>query len=298
MNRGHAVLELGAHMSIAGGYDLAIERASKFEMTSCQIFTKNANQWHAKPIDPAAAERFRAVWAESKVRQLIAHDSYLINLASPDDTLREKSRLAFRDELDRCDLLGVRFLVTHPGAHMETGVEAGITRVAEAINRIHAERPDGAATILLETTAGQGTALGRTFEELAGIIALVSDQTRVAVCFDTCHAFAAGYDLREAGLYEATIREFDETIGLNRLRVFHLNDSKKGIGSRVDRHAAIGEGELGPDAFGFILNDPRFAGLPGILETPKGDDGEEDRRNLTTLRRLVATPSPPVAIPA
>jgi deoxyribonuclease-4 len=285
------MLELGAHMSIAGGHERAIERASEFDMTACQIFTKNANQWNAKPIDPAAAERFRARWGESGVRDLVAHDSYLINLASPDDALREKSRLAFRDELDRCELLGVPSLVTHPGGHMGDGVEAGIARVADAINRIHAERPAGTTTTLLETTAGQGTALGRTFEELAEIIALVDDGTRVAVCFDTCHAFAAGYDLRDASAYAATMDAFAATVGLDRIRAFHLNDSKKGLGSRVDRHAAIGEGELGLDAFSFLLNDPRFAGLPGILETPKGDDGEEDRRNLSTLRGLVRAPA-------
>ena len=158
------MLELGAHMSIAGGHELAIERAVELAMTACQIFTKNANQWSAKPIDPAAAERFRARWGESGLRAMVAHDSYLINLASPDDALWEKSRLAFRDELDRCELLGVPYLVTHPGGHMGSGVEAGIARVAEAINRIHAERAAGTTTILLETTAGQGTHLGRAFE--------------------------------------------------------------------------------------------------------------------------------------
>ena len=285
------MLELGAHMSIAGGHERAIERAAAFEMVACQIFTKNANQWNAKPIEPALAERFRERWAESAVRSLVAHDSYLINLASPDDALREKSRLAFRDELDRCDLLGVPFLVSHPGAHMGDGVEIGLARVAEGINRTHAERPDGATTILLETTAGQGTALGRSFEELAGIIDRVDEKGRVGVCFDTCHAFAAGYDLRDEGGYAETMAAFESTIGLDRLRVFHLNDSKKGLGSRVDRHAPIGDGELGLDPFAFVLNDPRFAGLPGILETPKGDDGEEDRRNLATLHGLVRAPA-------
>ena len=281
------MLELGAHMSIAGGCDLALTRAAAFDMTACQIFTKNANQWHAKPLDPAMVDRFQQQRAETGIGLLVAHDSYLINMASPDDALWEKSRLAFRDELDRCDTLGVPYLVTHPGGHVGSGVEAGITRVAEGINRIHDERSEGQTTILLETTAGQGTTLGRTFEELAQIIALVEDKARVAVCFDTCHAFAAGYELRDQAGYEATMRAFDEIIGLDQLRVFHLNDSKKGLGSRVDRHAHIGEGELGVSAFELVLNDPRFAGRPGILETPKGDDGEEDRRNLATLRGLV-----------
>lgn len=281
------MLELGAHMSVAGGHDRAIAAAQSFEMDSCQIFTKNANQWHAKPIAPDAAERFRERYALSGLRGLVAHDSYLINLASPDEALREKSRLAFRDELDRCDMLAVPYLVTHPGAHMGEGEAAGLRRVAEAINRIFAELPEGATTVLLETTAGQGTSLGRSFEELATIIELIEDRDRVGVCFDTCHAFAAGYELRDELSYEATMRAFDQTVGFDRLLAFHLNDSKKGLGSRVDRHAAIGDGELGTAAFGFVLNDARFSGRPGILETPKGDDGAEDRRNLATLRGLV-----------
>lgn len=277
---------LGAHMSIAGGHHLAIDRATSFEMTACQIFTKNANQWKAKPIVPEVAEAFRARVAESDVAFLVAHDSYLINLASPDDALWERSMGAFEDELTRGDLLGVPFLVTHPGAHMASGVDEGIRRVAEALNRIFDALPDGGVTVLLETTAGQGTTLGRTFEELAGIIALVEDQNRVAVCFDTCHVFAAGYDIRDSVSYAATMQAFDEIIGLPRLRVFHLNDSKKGLGSHVDRHAHIGEGELGREAFRLIVNDARFAELPGILETPKDDDEEGDRRNMATLREL------------
>jgi deoxyribonuclease-4 len=281
------MMELGAHMSIAGGCDKALTAAAAFDMTACQIFTKNANQWKAKPLDPLAIERFADVRAATGIRHLVAHDSYLINLASPDDDLREKSRLAFRDELDRCDLLGVPYLVTHPGAAMAGTVSDGLARVATAINAIHDERPDGATTVLLETTAGQGTSLGRSFEELAEIIRRIDDRRRVGVCFDTCHVFAAGYDLRDEQSYAATMRSFDETIGLDRLRVFHLNDSKKVLGSHVDRHAPIGDGELGLAPFRFILNDSRFDGLPGLLETPKGDDGEEDRRNLATLRGLV-----------
>lgn len=285
------MLELGAHMSIAGGCDLALERAAAFGMTACQLFTKNASQWTAKPLDAGVVERFHAQRERTGIAHLVAHDSYLINLASPDDALRERSRLAFREELDRCHRLDVPFLVTHPGAHLGSGVQAGVRRVAEAINRIHADRADGSTTILLETTAGQGTTLGHDFAELAGIIELVEDHARVGVCFDTCHAFAAGYELRDRHGYEATMRRFDDVIGLERLRAFHLNDSKKGLGSRVDRHAHIGEGEIGLAAFGFLLNDPRFSGLPGLLETPKGDDGEEDRRNLSKLRALVRGPN-------
>lgn len=277
---------LGAHMSIAGGHALAIDRATSFQMTACQIFTKNANQWNAKPIDPAAAEGFQTRLAESDIAFVVAHDSYLINLGTPDDALWEKSKNAFADELNRCDQLGVRCLVTHPGAHMGTGVDAGIARVAAALNALFDAAPDQDVTVLLETTAGQGTTLGRTFEELAGILDKVENTARVAVCFDTCHAFAAGYDLRDAETYSATMQAFDDTIGLDRLRVFHLNDSKKGLGARVDRHAHIGEGELGAEAFRLLLTDPRFSDHPGILETPKDDDEEGDRRNMTTLRTL------------
>ncbi len=291
------MLELGAHVSVAGGVDQALTRAAAFEMTACQIFTKNANQWSAKPLDPATVERFHEQRVATRIDHLVAHDSYLINMASSDDAMREKSRLAFRDELDRCERLRVPYLVAHPGAHMGSGEESGIRCVAEGINQIHAERPHGATMVLLETTAGQGTSLGRTFEELAAIIDLVADKARVGVCFDTCHVFAAGYELRDAESYAATMRAFDEIIGLGRLRAFHLNDSKKGLGSRVDRHAHIGEGELGTEAFRFILSDPRFDGLPGLLETPKGDDGEEDRRNLATLRGLVAK-SPALVVTA
>jgi deoxyribonuclease-4 len=286
---------LGAHMSIAGGHALAIDRATTFEMTACQIFTKNANQWNAKPILPEAAEGFRTRLSESDIEYIVAHDSYLINLASPDDTLWEKSIAAFGDELARGDQLGVPWLVTHPGAHMGSGVDAGIARVAEALNRLFAENPDLDVTVLLETTAGQGSTLGRSFEELAGILELVEDQRRVGVCLDTCHIFAAGYDIRNAESYAVTMQAFDEIIGFQRLRTFHLNDSKKGLGSHVDRHAHIGEGELGSEAFRLLLNDERFAEHPGILETPKDDDEQGDRRNMATLRQLVGAASPSTA---
>ena len=283
---------LGAHMSIAGGHDRAIDAALAFEMSACQIFTKNANQWNAKPILPEAAERFRERYLASGLQAMVAHDSYLINLASPDDTLWEKSRLALRDELDRCDQLGVPFLVSHPGGHMGSGVEAGIARVGAAINAIHRDRPEGEAMILLETTAGQGTHLGRSFEELAGIIDLIEDRRRIGVCLDTCHVFAAGYDLRDEASFLATFAAFDDILGLDNLKVVHLNDSKKGLGSHVDRHAAIGDGELGLETFALFMNEPRLAAVPGILETPKGDDGEEDRRNMATLRGLIRAASP------
>ena len=277
---------LGAHMSIEKSHALAIDRAAAFDMTALQIFTKNASRWAAKPIEPAAAETFRERLAGSDIAFVVAHDSYLINMGSPDDALWEKSLAAFQDEMARCAQLGVPYLVTHPGAHMGTGVDAGISRVASGMNRLFDEDPDNPTVVLLETTAGQGTTLGRSFEELAGIIDQVENQDRVAVCFDTCHVFAAGYDLRTPETYEATMQAFDDIIGLNRLMTFHLNDSKKGLGLRTDRHAHIGEGELGLDAFRLLLTDPRFADTPGVLETPKDDDELGDQRNMRTLRDL------------
>ena len=280
-------LSLGAHMSAAGGVDLAIVRAAELNMDSCQLFTKNANQWAAKPLDPAVVERFHEQKATAGVTNLVAHDSYLINVASPDPANWEKSRNALLIELQRCDLLGVPYLVSHPGAHMNSDLDEAIARVAEAINRINEDRPDGDTTLLIETTAGQGTTLGRSFEEIAAIIDQVEDKARIGVCFDTCHVFVAGYDIRDADSYNATMQQFDDIVGLEWLKVLHLNDAKKGLGSKLDRHAHIGEGELGLEAFRLLMNDPRFEGTPGVLETPKGDNNEEDARNMATLRGLV-----------
>lgn len=285
------MLELGSHLSVAGGVDKAIDRAEPLGLTSLQIFTKNANQWAARPLDPDVVERFRQKAAASQLKWLVAHDSYLINIASPDDAAWEKSLNALKTELDRCDILGVHHLVSHPGAHSGSGVEAGIERVALAVNRIHAELPDGKATLAIETTAGQGTTLGRTFEEIAAMIERIEDKTRVSVCLDTCHIFAAGYDLRTPETYVETIRKFDETVGLSFLKVIHLNDSLKPFGSFRDRHAHIGDGEMGLEPFRHLLNDPLLDGLPGVLETPKGDTDEEDLRNLATLRSLVVNPA-------
>jgi deoxyribonuclease-4 len=286
-------LALGAHMSAAGGVDLAITRAAALSMQSCQLFTKNANQWNAKPLDPAVVDRFLLQKEDAGVANLVAHDSYLINVGSPDDAAWEKSRNALQIELERCDLLTVPYLVSHPGAHMGSGEDAAIERVADAINRIHDARPDGATSLLIETTAGQGTCLGRTFEEIAAIIDRVEDRSRIGVCLDTCHVFAAGYDIRDAETYAATMDAFDDTIGLEWLKVIHLNDSKKGLGSRVDRHTHIGEGELGIEPFRLLMNDPRLDGLPGVLETPKGDDETEDARNMATLRGLIGAQATP-----
>jgi deoxyribonuclease-4 len=280
-------LSLGAHMSVAGGVDLAIGRAVAFGMDSCQIFTKNANQWAAKPLDPKVVERWLEQQQTAGVTKFVAHDSYLINIGTSADELWDKSRNALQIELDRCDQLNVPYLVSHPGAHVGAGVDTGIARVAEAVNRIFDDTPEGKSMLLLETTAGQGTTLGRTFEEIAGIMDKIENKSRVGVCLDTCHVFVAGYDLRDRESYEKTIGDFDRIIGLDNLKVIHLNDAKKGLGSHIDRHTHIGEGELGLEPFRFLMNDARLDGRPGVLETPKGDDEQEDGRNMATLKGLV-----------
>ncbi|MDI3340795.1 MAG: deoxyribonuclease IV [Sphaerobacter sp.] len=282
----------GAHMSIAGGVDKAIDRAAQVGCDAVQIFTKNNNQWAAKPIPPAQVERFRQRQAEAGIRAVVAHDSYLINLASPDEALWEKSVVAFRVELERCELLGVPYLVTHPGSHTGAGEEVGIRRVAQALNRIHAELPGYRVITLLEITAGQGSALGYRFEQLRAIVDLVAAPERVGYCFDTCHAFAAGYELRTPEGYAETMDAFDRILGLRNLRALHLNDSKRELGSRVDRHDHIGAGMIGLAGFYNVVNDPRLAGLPGLLETPKSEDLHEDAENLARLRSLIGAPRP------
>lgn len=284
-------LAFGAHVSAAGGVDLALVRAAEYDMTACQVFTKNERQWQAKPLDPAVIEKYFAKREETGIGCVVSHDSYLINIASPDDALWEKSRQALMEELRRCDQLDIPFLVSHPGAHVGSGTEAGIGRLIEAVKRVHDEMPDSKAVLLLETTAGMGTSLGSSFEEIAAMLAGVEDAGRIGVCMDTCHVFAAGYDIRDASTYEETISKFDQTIGLSRLKCIHINDSQKALGSRVDRHAHIGEGELGKEAFRLLVNDARLEGLPGILETPKGADAKEDGMNLATLRGLVGAAS-------
>lgn len=282
-------MEFGAHVSAAGGVDLGLKRALDFEMTACQIFTKNERQWLAKPLDSEVVARYHGIHEEGGLKFVVAHDSYLINIATPDDALWEKSRLALLHELERCDELAIPYLVSHPGAHVGSGTDAGIARVSEAIRRIHDERPDLRAMILIETTAGQGTSLGSSFEEIAEMISAVEDKSRIGVCLDTCHVFAAGYELREPDGYERTIASFETAIGLGYLKCLHINDSQKGLGSRVDRHAHIGEGEIGDAGFALLLNDTRLAHLPGILETPKGNDAAEDRVNLARLKGLIAS---------
>ena len=279
---------LGAHMSIAGGYHRAVERAAAAGMATCQLFTKNNNQWQAKPITPDEAQRFRAALSELGISHPLAHDAYLINLASPDKTLWRKSVDAFVEELRRAEILGIPHVVTHPGAYT-TGTEArGLRRIVRSLNEIHARTRGIRAECLLETTAGQGTSLGWRFEQLARILDGVKDPERLGVCFDTCHVFAAGYAMATEQEYRATMRAFNATVGLKQIRAFHLNDSRRPLGSRVDRHAHIGRGEMGPKPFRHLLRDRRFRKIPMYLETPKGcEKGVDlDVINLKRLRRL------------
>lgn len=287
----NSVAILGAHMSIAGGYYKAVEAAAELGMDCVQLFTKNNNQWRAKPLTEGEIEQFRAALASTGVRLPCAHDSYLINLASPDDALWEKSRDAFVVELERAEALGLIGVVMHPGSFVSSSEEAGLARIVAALDEAHRQTAGFGTLTLLETTAGQGTNLGHRFEHLAAILERVAAPERVGVCVDTCHIFAAGYPIHSAEDYAATMAEFDRIIGIDRIRAFHLNDSVKDFGSRVDRHAKIGAGKLGLEPFRHLLNDPRFREIPMYMETPKGEEeGEQlDAINLRTLRGLVAS---------
>lgn len=278
---------LGAHISISGGLHLAIDRAVASGCNVMQIFTRNSNQWKGKPVSNADTTLFRDKFAASGLHEVISHDIYLINLAAPDGETRDKSLTAFRDELETCARLGINKVVMHPGSHLADPPQVGLQRVISAFDQLFDEVPQFEGKVLIETTAGQGSNLGRTFEELGAIISNSSFPEKFGVCFDTCHTFAAGYDTATEEGYHDTMTQFDRLIGLDRLQCFHLNDSKKGLGSRVDRHEHIGHGTLGLNPFRFILNDPRFAMVPKILETPKGDNDDMDAVNLRVLRGLL-----------
>jgi len=279
----------GAHMSVAGGLHHAVEAAVAHQCGTLQIFSKNANQWAAKPLQQDDIQVFRQAVKTAKLKFVTAHDSYLINLAAVDDTLYHKSLAAFTIELERAEALGLDYVVTHPGAHVGSGVEAGITRIVAAIDEVHKRCAGFKVKVLLENTAGQGSTLGVKFEELAAIRERVKEPERLGVCLDTCHLFAAGYEIHTKPGHAATFDEFDDLVGIKSLRLFHMNDSAKALGSRVDRHAGLGLGHIGLDAFRRIVNDKRFAKLPMILETPKEDDAGKpmDPINLGILRKLL-----------
>lgn len=279
---------LGAHMSIAGGLHLAFARIREVQGESLQIFLSNQRQWKTTPLTSEVVTEFRRQWEKNNHLPVAAHDSYLINLAAPDPTTLEKSVAAFADELQRAAALGIPFLITHPGSHRGQGVEAGLERFVENMDRAITRSKTSTVMVLIENTAGQGTNLGSTFEEISFIISESQYGDGLGVCFDTSHAFAAGYDIRTRVTYEDTLSTFDQIIGLKRLKFFHINDSKRPLDSRVDRHEHIGEGEIGLAGFRLLLNDPRFWQHPMVLETPKGKELKEDKKNLKVLRSLIA----------
>ena len=289
---------LGAHLSIAGGLPRAVDRAVATRCEALQIFTKSVGQWRARPLPDDEVVLFRRRVAESGIRPVVAHNSYLINIAAATPALRLQSLGALREELDRADALGLDALVMHPGSFTTGSEEGGLQLIADGLRTLLADRPESRVTILLEHTAGQGTNLGHRFEHLASIIDRLDGSSRIGVCLDTCHLLTAGYDLCSVEGYRRTFREFDRVVGLDRIRLFHLNDSKKPCGSRVDRHEHIGKGCLGLEPFRRLLNDRRFAKLPMLLETPKLETPESrrrsdvdpwDARNLRTLRKLIRT---------
>jgi deoxyribonuclease-4 len=279
---------LGAHMSIAGGVDKALLLGKEVGCDTVQIFTKSSRQWASKPLSKDEIAAFHATKRMTGLSPVVAHDSYLYNFAAPDEALRKKSVNGLIDEMERCEALGVAYLIAHPGAHVGAGEAAGIATIAKSIDEMHKACPGYTTKLAIEITAGQGSNLGYRFQQVQQIIDATKAPERLRVCFDTEHAFAAGYDLRAADGYARTFAEFDETVGLDLLVAFHLNDAKKDLGCRVDRHEHIGKGFLGLEAFRLLLNDRRFWGLPMCLETPKSDDCHEDRENLATLRGLFA----------
>lgn len=282
--------KLGSHMSIAGGYWKAVEAAAAAGCDCVQVFTKNSNQWSAKPLIPPEIDAFTQALETRKISDPISHASYLINLASPNPELREKSIAALIIELQRAKQLGIGWVVVHPGSFTDSSAEEGLDRIAAAIDGLLIDTASDGAGLLLENTAGQGTNLGWNFRQLGSILEQLGHEDRLGVCFDTCHAFAAGYDLTQPDSYEAMWDEFDRAVGIARLKALHLNDSKKGLGSRVDRHEHIGLGAIGTSGFRLLLNDPLLATLPMYLETEKGinEAGEDwDVVNLRTLRGLI-----------
>lgn len=279
-------LLIGAHQSIAGGTPRAVERGVAAGCRVLQIFVKNNSRWVGKQIEEAEARQFRRAARSAGLAHLAAHSSYLINLASPFAALRKQSIEALADEVFRCRSLGVRNLVIHPGSHGGEGESTGVERIATALDEVFDRTAGTGVRILLETAAGQGAAVGYRFEHLRDIFGRVRHRRRLAACLDTCHVHAAGYDLTSRKGYAATIANFDRTVGLKRLRAIHVNDSKKALGSRVDRHEHIGMGAIGRAGFRNLMTDARLAQIPKFLETPKDLTLDADRRNLALLRRL------------
>ena len=280
---------IGSHMSVAGGLENGFSAGAAVGCDCLQVFVKNQRQWRAPALKSEQITAYKAAERETGLSPVVAHASYLLNLASPDDANRNKSIAAMVDELERCEALGVSALIFHPGAHMDDTLEAGIKRIARSLNAVHKKCQGFDTTILLESTAGQGTAIGYRFEHLASIFDGVTDSDRLGVCLDTCHLFAAGYDFRKENGYDRMMAELDSTVGISTVRCIHTNDSKRECGSRVDRHEHIGKGKIGISGFAHFMKDKRWRHTPFILETPKGKDGrgtEFDKVNLKRLRSL------------
>ena len=274
---------IGAHISTKGGLHTVFERAAAIEATSVALFAKNSNQWKGKDLTSDDCATFTA---QRSVAPMLTHASYLINLATTNEEFHRKSIAALIDELDRAERLGIHAVVLHPGAHLGAGSDAAVDQIARSLDAVHAAIPNHRVVTLLETAAGQGSCVGCTFDELGRMIAAVDDRSRVGICVDTCHVFASGYDIRTRDGYEKMVDEIETHVGVANVGAFHVNDSKKELGSRVDRHEHIGEGQIGLDAFRFLLNDKRFHRIPKVLETPKTIETESDRKNMATLRSL------------
>jgi deoxyribonuclease-4 len=275
---------LGAHISIGGGIASSPENGKKLTCDCMQIFSKNQMQWKAKPLDLGEAEKFKSNSAEFGIKETVIHDSYLINLGSPDKALLKQSREAFLDEMVRAKHLGVRNLIFHPGAHMGSGEQTGLRRIAESMNWARTEFGSGDVCLTLEITSGQGTVLGHSFDQLAKIISMLEDQKNAGICFDTAHAYGAGYDIKTRKGYERTFEQFEDVVGLEFMKAMHINDSKVPLGSRKDRHEQIGDGFIGLEGFKNFMNDDRWTGIPMVLETPKGDKAY--KKELKLLRSL------------
>ena len=278
--------EVGAHVSIAGGLALAMDRAARLGCGTAQIFLKNHRQWATRPLDTEEATAFVAARRRAGIRRVFAHASYLLNLAAPSRMAWEQSVDGLTDEVQRADALGLVAVIVHPGAHMGDGFETGLTRIAAALDTVIARTAGSRVRILLENTAGAGSVIGKTFGELAALLARARRPERLGVCLDTCHLFVAGYDLRTRAGWEAVVHQCARSVGLGHVRAFHVNDAKAALGSCLDRHEGIGRGQLGLAPFRFLMNDSRFTRVPKLLETPKEPEPTMDLMNLATLRRL------------
>lgn len=275
---------IGAHLSTKGGLATIFDRGREIAASAAALFAKNGNQWKGKEL---TTDECRAFNEQRTIKPLLTHTSYLINLATTNEEFHRKSIAAMIDELDRAERLGIHAVVLHPGAHMGAGADAGLDQIARSLDQVHAAIPNHKVVTLLETAAGQGSCVGCTFEELGTIIRLVDDKSRVGICFDTCHVFAAGHEIRTREGYDRTMDDLERHVGAENVGAFHLNDSKKPLGSRVDRHEHIGEGEIGVAAFELLLNDDRFRRVPKVIETPKTVETESDRKNVELLRSLM-----------